>query len=65
MTPRVVVYGAFLVALALVPTLAQLFAYPFLVTLFTRIVILSLAAVGLNLILGFGGIGCWSFIRLG
>lgn len=54
-TPRGIVYAVLLVGLALVPTLAQAFAYPFLVTLFTRIVILSLAAVGLNLILGYGG----------
>ncbi len=42
--------------LALVPILADVFADPFLLTLFTRIVIMSIAAVSLNLILGYGGL---------
>jgi branched-chain amino acid transport system permease protein len=59
MTPalslRNVVTAALLIALALLPVYAQLAHAPFLLTLFTRIVILALAAVSLNLILGFGG----------
>jgi branched-chain amino acid transport system permease protein len=55
LSSRGIVYGLLLLGLALVPTLAQAFAYPFLVTLFTRIVVLAIAAVGLNLILGYGG----------
>jgi len=54
-TPRLVVYGLFMLALAMVPTLAQVLAEPFLVTLFTRMIILAVAAVSLNLILGYGG----------
>jgi len=45
-----------LIGLALVPVLAAAFGQPYYVTLFTRIVILAIAAVGLNLILGFGGL---------
>ncbi|HEY6832713.1 MAG TPA: branched-chain amino acid ABC transporter permease [Pseudolabrys sp.] len=59
MTPalslRNVVTAALLIALALLPVYAQIAHAPFLLTLFTRIVILALAAVSLNLILGFGG----------
>ena len=43
-----------LAGLALVPLLASLAGQPFYVTLFTRILIFALAAIGLNLILGFG-----------
>ena len=46
--------GLLLVGLALVPVLASLLGQPFWVTLFTRILIFSLAAMGLNLVLGFG-----------
>jgi branched-chain amino acid transport system permease protein len=44
-----------ILALALLPVYAKLADDLFLLTLFTRIVILALAAVSLNLILGFGG----------
>ena len=51
--------NAFLVALvvmlALVPVYAALIGNYFLMSLFTRIVILAMAAVSLNLIMGFGG----------
>ena len=47
--------AALLAALALLPVYVQLANDPFMLTLFTRIVILALAAVSLNLILGFGG----------
>jgi branched-chain amino acid transport system permease protein len=43
-----------LAGLALVPLLASLLGQPFWVTLFTRILIFALAAMGLNLVLGFG-----------
>ena len=46
---------ALLVALVLLPVYAGLTGDRFLLTLFTRILILALAAVSLNLILGFGG----------
>jgi branched-chain amino acid transport system permease protein len=42
--------------LGLVPALAVAFDDPFLLTLFTRIVIMAIAAVSLNLILGYGGL---------
>jgi branched-chain amino acid transport system permease protein len=43
-----------LVGLALVPLVAARLGQPFWVTLFTRILIFALAAMGLNLVLGFG-----------
>src|SRR5438128_7710954 len=46
---------ALVVMLALVPVYAALIGHPFMMTLFTRIVILAMAAVSLNLIMGFGG----------
>ncbi|MFC3677657.1 branched-chain amino acid ABC transporter permease [Ferrovibrio xuzhouensis] len=47
---------ALLAALALVPAYAAAFDDPFMLTLFTRIVIMAIAAVSLNLILGYGGL---------
>ena len=55
LTPRNLAAGALLVALTLLPLYVQLTNDQFTLTLFTRIVILALAAVSLNLILGFGG----------
>jgi branched-chain amino acid transport system permease protein len=55
LTPRNIVAAALLLALALLPLYSQLTHNIFLLTLFTRIVILAMAAVSLNLILGFGG----------
>jgi branched-chain amino acid transport system permease protein len=55
LTPRNLVVGALLILLALVPVYTQATGNPYLLSLFTRIVILSLAAVSLNLIMGFGG----------
>jgi branched-chain amino acid transport system permease protein len=46
---------ALMVMLALVPVYAALIGNYFLMSLFTRIVILAMAAVSLNLIMGFGG----------
>ena len=43
-----------LAGLALVPLFASLAGQPFWITLFTRILIFALAAMGLNLVLGFG-----------
>src|SRR5215213_5001960 len=40
--------------LALVPLYAQVAAQPFYLTLFARILIFAIAALGLNLILGYG-----------
>jgi branched-chain amino acid transport system permease protein len=52
---RTFVAVALFLVLALLPVYATLADDLFLLTLFTRIVILALAAVSLNLILGFGG----------
>ena len=48
--------GAALAGLALVPVISTWIGEPYYVTLFTRVVILALAAVGLNLILGYGAL---------
>ena len=53
--PSQIVAAFVLVLLALVPVLAGALGQPFYVTLFTRILIFALAAMSLNLILGFGG----------
>src|SRR5579863_4332715 len=55
MSARRIAIGAGLLALALVPTLAAWFSAAFYVDLFTRIMIFAIAAVSLDLILGFGG----------
>ena len=59
MTPalsvRTIVTAALLAALVLLPFYAKFAGNLFLLTLFTRIVILALAAVSLNLLLGYGG----------
>ena len=55
LNPRNVVVIALLAALVLLPFYAEFIGNRFLLTLFTRIIILALAAVSLNLILGFGG----------
>jgi branched-chain amino acid transport system permease protein len=52
---RTVVGLLLLLALVLLPAYVELTGSRFLLTLFTRIVILALAAVSLNLILGYGG----------
>ena len=55
LTPRNVFVAALLLILALVPVYCALAGNSFLMSLFTRIVILAMAAVSLNLIMGFGG----------
>jgi branched-chain amino acid transport system permease protein len=55
LTLRNVVFAALLAALVLVPVYSQVTGNVFMMTLFTRIVILAMAAVSLNLIMGFGG----------
>jgi branched-chain amino acid transport system permease protein len=51
---RHIVATLLLAGLALVPVVSAAIGEPFYVTLFTRVVIFALAAVGLNLILGYG-----------
>ena len=55
LSPRVIVAAAVLLLLAAVPLLSGVLGQTFYVTLFTRIMIFALAALGLNLILGYGG----------
>ena len=55
-TPSTLVAAILLAGLALVPVISTLIGEPYYVTLFTRIVIFALAAVGLNLILGYGAL---------
>jgi branched-chain amino acid transport system permease protein len=52
---RTAVAVVLLLALILLPVYVELTGSRFLLTLFTRIIILALAAVSLNLILGYGG----------
>src|SRR3990170_1091146 len=54
--PHIWFAAAFLALLALVPAIAAVAEQPYYVTLFSRIMIFGLAAIGLNLILGFGGL---------
>jgi branched-chain amino acid transport system permease protein len=53
--PRALVVAGVIAVLALVPLYTQLTGNAFALTLFTRIVILAVAASSLNLILGYGG----------
>lgn len=48
--------GSLLAVLAVVPLYAQWAQEPFVVTFFTRVLVFALAALSLNLILGFGGL---------
>src|SRR6516164_6255134 len=54
-TPRMGLNIAAIATLAIVPAYAALTGNAFALTLFTRVVILALAALSLNLIMGFGG----------
>jgi branched-chain amino acid transport system permease protein len=54
-SPRRMVVTAGVVALALVPLIAEVLDQPFYVELFRRIMIFAIAAVSLDLILGYGG----------
>jgi branched-chain amino acid transport system permease protein len=55
LTPRNVLVVALIAILVLLPVYTTTTGNTFLMTLFTRIVILAIAAVSLNLIMGFGG----------
>jgi branched-chain amino acid transport system permease protein len=55
LTPRNAVTAALLVLLAFLPVYTAVTGNTFVVTLFTRILILAIAAVSLNLIMGYGG----------
>jgi branched-chain amino acid transport system permease protein len=55
LTARVTVNAALLAILALVPVYAAATGDTFVITLFTRVLIMAMAALSLNLIMGFGG----------
>jgi branched-chain amino acid transport system permease protein len=55
LTPRSAVTAGLLAVLALIPLYAALTGNTFVMTLFTRVLILALAAASLNLIMGYGG----------
>lgn len=55
LTPRNVLVACVVAILVLLPVYTGTYGNSFLLTLFTRIVILAIAAVSLNLIMGFGG----------
>jgi branched-chain amino acid transport system permease protein len=55
LTPRGLLAAALLTVLGLLPLYTRLTGDPFVVTLFTRVLILALAATSLNLIMGYGG----------
>ena len=55
LTPRNAFVVALLLVLALLPVYSALTGNTFMTTLFTRIIIRAIAAVSLNLIMGFGG----------
>ncbi len=55
LTPRLAVNIFLLLILGLVPVYAALTGDTFVVTLFTRVLILAMAALSLNLIMGYGG----------
>ena len=54
LSPSVAVAGGTIVALALVPPITNILQEPFYLGLFLRLMILAIAAISLNLILGFG-----------
>jgi branched-chain amino acid transport system permease protein len=54
-TVRNIATAALIAALVLLPVYSFVFGDRFILTLFTRIIIMALAAVSLNLILGYGG----------
>lgn len=55
-TPRGLIAALLLALLALLPFITQAFAQPYLLSVGTRIVVWSIAAVSLNMILGYGGL---------
>ena len=55
LSPRNAFVAGVIAILALVPVYAEASGNTFIMSLFTRIVILAIAAVSLNLIMGFGG----------
>src|ERR1700722_2427541 len=68
LNPRNAITIGLLVILVLIPLYAALAGNTFVMTLFTRVLILAMAAVSLNLIMGYGGMvsfGHAAFLGLG
>ena len=68
LTPRITVAAVLLIVLALVPVYGAMTGSAYALTLFTRVIILSIAAVSLNLIMGYGGMvsfGHAAFLGIG
>ena len=55
LSPRTVLIAILMVGLAAVPMIADSIDEPFYTVMFSRMLILSIGAISLNLILGFGG----------
>ena len=67
-TPRGLITALLLIVLAILPLLTQAFDQRYLLSIGTRIVIWSIAAISLNMILGYGGMvsfGHAAYIGLG
>ncbi len=67
-SPRAIFAAVLLVAFALLPVVARSLGEPFYITLVARILIFAVAASGLNLLLGYGGLvsfGHALFVGLG
>jgi branched-chain amino acid transport system permease protein len=56
MSARTIAVGSLVAALVLLPVVTAALGEPFYVTLATRILVFALAAAGLNLVLGYGGL---------
>ena len=54
-SPRTVLIAILMLGLAAVPMIADSIDEPFYTVMFSRMLILSIGAISLNLILGFGG----------
>ena len=56
MRPRTLIFGACVLLLLVAPPLAQWIGQPYYIELLRRVMIFAIAAVSLNLILGYGGL---------
>lgn len=54
-SPRTIFITTLMTILAILPIISSLFDEPFYTVLFSRMLVLSIGAISLNLILGFGG----------
>ena len=54
-SPRTIFISTLMTFLGILPIISSLFDEPFYTVLFSRMLVLSIGAISLNLILGFGG----------